>query len=562
MPFLRSLEGMELPPTPQEQSARKYSEKLLKSCEQIKVGPPAVYKLKKEPVKVVEYHKLAAFRVGIGSPGVGTDSLHKVLMIVGATGCGKSTIINALANYTLGVSFTDDYRYQLIRPSEEGGRGHTFSQTSWVTAYTFPRRLGSPVPYTLTIVDTPGYGDTRGIDRDRDITQQIKMFFNSKDIGVDHLNAVAFVVKARDQRLTPVQKYIFTTMLDIFGKNIEKCIMIITTHADWKEIAGMDALKTAKVPLNPKLMFTVNNVSLYAQNKLLGNDDDDWVGQHRKTWDRNAESYQTMYYTLADMDDISLWQTTENLKERDNLRVTLDSIGPRIQEGIVKENEVRALVSAVRKSKEEMDRNKDFKITTNVTAAKVKYVPLTSGQAFNCTKCETTCHYPCTAPVNRMCDVISFFNNQCTVCKGKCQAGSHKLEKSMYRIEYVQERQSFTEEQLEKRFKYWTAEKEMSKLEAALEGMKKEHRKILLANVALVRKAQRCLERIREISLNPNPATEEGYIDMMIEVEKRNQELGWEDRVKALYTLKKNVKLLSTVKSLKDCSDEEVLKKL
>ena len=376
------------------------------------------------------------------------------------------------------------------------------------------------------------------------------------------MNAVAFVIKAGDQRLTPAQKYIFTTILNIFGKDIENCIMIVATHADQKEIAAMDALKMAKVPLNQHLMFMVNNVALYAQNKQLGNDEDDWVEQHRKTWGRNAKVYQTMYCTLADMDDTSLWQTTENLKERDNLRVTLESIGPRIQEGITKANEIRDWAKAVSKSKEEMDKNKDFKITATVTVAKVKYVRLTSGQAFNCTKCETTCHYPCIALINRTCAVISFHKNKCTVCKGECQAGSHRREKSMYQIEYVQEKQSFTEEQLEKRFKYCSAEKEMSKSEAILEGMKKEHQNILLANVALVRKAQHYLERIRIISLNPNPATEEGYIDMMIKAEEQNQEPGWDDRVAALHTLKKNVKLLSTVKSLKNCSDEEVLKKL
>ena len=459
------------------------------------------------------------------------------------------------------MSFTDDYRYQLIRPSDELGQSQAFIQTSRVTAYTFPRRLGSPVPYSLTIVDTPGYGNTRGIDRDQDITQQIKRLFNSKDIGVDHLNAVAFVVKASDQQLTPAQKYIFTTILDIFGKDIQNCIMIVATHADKKEIDAKDALEMAKVPLNQHLMFAVNNVALHAQNKQLGNEEDDWVGLHRIMWGRNATSYQKMGCTLASMDDISLWQTTENLKERDDLRVILESIGPQIQEGIATENEIRTLVSAVRKSKEEMDRNKDFELTTTVTVAKVKYVPLTSGQAFNCTKCETTCHYPCTAPVNRMCDVISFFN-KCTVCEGACQAGSHRHEKSMYRKEYDQERQNFTEKQLEKQFKYCSAEKEMSKSEALLEAMKTVYQEILLANVALVRKAQRCLKRIREISLNPNPVTEEGYIDMMIEAEKQDHKLGWEDRVKALYTLKKNVQLLSTVKSLEDCSDEEVLEGL
>ena len=83
-----------------------------------------------------------------------------------------------------------------------------------------------------------------------------------------------------------------------------------------------------------------------------------------------------------------------------------------------------------------------------------------------------------------------------------------------------------------------------------------------MENVEFVRKAQRCLERIRKISLNPNPATEEEYIDMMIVAEKSIQDIGWEDRVEALEKLKKNVTILRTVKSLKDCSDVQVLEKL
>ena len=453
MPVFRSLDGME----------------------HIKVGPPAVYKLKAEAVKVVEYYKIAAFRVGTGNPDFGTDSPHKVLMVVGATRIGKSTIINALTNYTLGVSFTDDYRFQLITPSEEGGQSQAVSQTSWVTAYTFPQRFGPPAPYTLTIVDTPGYGDTRGIEQDQHITQQIKMFFNTKGIGVNHLNAVAFVVGGSDRRLTGAQKYIFTTMLDIFGKNIQKSIMIVATHAVEKEIAAKDALEMANVPTNQHLMFSVDNVALYAQNKQLGNEEDDYVQQLRSTWDRNAKVYQTMYSMLARMDDISLWQTTENLQERDNLRAALDSIGPQIQKGIAKANEIKYLVKTVRECKKEMDKNKDFKLTTTVTVAKVNFIPLASGQAFNCTNCATTCHYPCSAPVNRMCDVISFHKNKCTVCKGECQAGSHRLEKSMYQTEYVQEIQTITRKELKKRFDI--AEKDKSTSEAALEGMKMEYRK-------------------------------------------------------------------------------------
>jgi len=38
------------------------------------------------------------------------------------------------------------------------------SQTTEVIAYDFHYREGSNISYSLTIVDTPGFGDTGGID--------------------------------------------------------------------------------------------------------------------------------------------------------------------------------------------------------------------------------------------------------------------------------------------------------------------------------------------------------------------------------------------------------------
>ena len=82
-------------------------------------------------------------------------------MLVGATGAGKSTLINGMVNYILGVDWEDDFRFKLI--ADEGGTSQAHSQTKTITAYTIPHQQGSPFEHTLTIVDTPGFGDTKGL---------------------------------------------------------------------------------------------------------------------------------------------------------------------------------------------------------------------------------------------------------------------------------------------------------------------------------------------------------------------------------------------------------------
>ena len=43
---------------------------------------------------------------------------EKVVMLLGYTGVGKTTIINRMINYIFGVSYTDAFRFQLIKTSK------------------------------------------------------------------------------------------------------------------------------------------------------------------------------------------------------------------------------------------------------------------------------------------------------------------------------------------------------------------------------------------------------------------------------------------------------------
>ena len=119
-------------------------------------------------------------------------------MVVGAKVAGKTTLINGMVNYIFGVEWKDDFRYKLVI-EDEVSQAHT--QTKDIRAYTFFPMKGSAVPYTFTIIDTPDFGDTEGLERDRQITEQIKEFFSIPPDVIDHLDGIGFVTRASLARL-------------------------------------------------------------------------------------------------------------------------------------------------------------------------------------------------------------------------------------------------------------------------------------------------------------------------------------------------------------------------
>lgn len=44
---------------------------------------------------------------------------EKTIILVGATGSGKSTLVDAIVNYVMGVNFDDPFRFTLIQLEDE-----------------------------------------------------------------------------------------------------------------------------------------------------------------------------------------------------------------------------------------------------------------------------------------------------------------------------------------------------------------------------------------------------------------------------------------------------------
>ena len=96
-------------------------------------------------------------------------------MVLGPTGSGKTTLLNSYINYLMDKNYSDNFRYKIL--NEITNKYEVHSQTSEVTNYNI--RAKNNKLYQIT--DTPGFGDTSGIEKDEQIIiiSKILMKFES-----------------------------------------------------------------------------------------------------------------------------------------------------------------------------------------------------------------------------------------------------------------------------------------------------------------------------------------------------------------------------------------------
>ncbi|CAG0897640.1 unnamed protein product [Darwinula stevensoni] len=276
-------------------------------------------------------HRLAKYEIGEEGP---TYESGRVLMLIGATGTGKTTLINAMVNYVYGVKWEDNFRFKIIL-DEGGKKSQAHSQTRSISAYVLHKQEGFAIPYTLTVVDTPGFGDTAGIKADEDLRIQIKNFFSSGGtIGMDQLHGIGFVVQASLARLTPTQKYIFNSILAVFGKDVEKSIYVLTTFSDSEKAPVLAAIQEASIPYREHYKFS--NSAFFVNPS----DDSDSKILNTFFWDLGMKSFQNFLLSFVESDPVSLTMTKEVLEERERLEAALAAILPQIR--IAKGNSLTA----------------------------------------------------------------------------------------------------------------------------------------------------------------------------------------------------------------------------
>ena len=520
----------------------RLAESMLYTSEELKTGSPSIYKLcMREEMRRTEG---MIARQSIGKPcRIGRGETEKVFMVVGATGAGKTTLINGMVNYILGVQWKDEFRFQVITEETKATQAH--SQTQDITAYTFHPMKGSAVPYTFTIIDTPGFGGTEGLRRDKKITEQIKEFFSiPPPDGIDHLDGIGFVVQASQARLTSTQEYIFDSILSIFGNDVSKNIFMMITFADGQRPPVLAAINEAKIPSQGEKFCKFNNSALFAENEESEMSFDEMF------WKMGFHSFQHFFEEFPKAEPVSLRLTQEVLNEREQLQVLIEGLNVQITLGLNKLEEMRQEEIVLQQREKEIETNKDFTYTVDVTKPVYTNLEGTGQHTTTCGPCNATCHANCKIVDDarkRKCSAMDKSGN-CRICPRKCKWSEHR--NLPYLIKYVTTPEKRTAEHLKQ--KYHRAVKQKATCEQMMKSIEDSLQDVHAQVYTTIERAQQCLRRLDEIALKPNPLTQVEYLELLIESEKREAKPGWIQHIQYLEEAKRHAEILSKVKDKKE----------
>ena len=452
-------------------------------------------------------------------------------LVIGETGNGKTTLINSFLNVVMGITIDTDFRYVIV---EEDDNSQIHSKTKNVNIYNIKGKDGS----LFQIIDTPGYNDTQGMPQDKIISQKI---FEAFQTQLTSINAICFVVKSDAFRLSPTQKYIFHSILDLFGDDVKENFIAMLTFCDGGNSLVINTLKN-KESIYSKIIPHVKNPWYYKFNNSA------FFSLKRKEkftemfWDLGKESFINFISRLKELPKKSLSQSIEVGKERQKLEGLI----------IMLQQKLKLCLNNVEQCKLEYkiinDLNKDIKDSQNykvdIIVPKIEKEQLKPGiHTTACLQCNRTCHDNCNIKQDEYkynCWAMDKNSKKCRICPNKCNWSLHK--NIPYIIKYYSVKETITLEELKN--KYDDSKSKKLDREKILE---KINDKIFSLNAECLEtqeEIKRAINRIKEIALMKDMITDEEHINSLIESEKQEHTEGYKERIQYYNMLKEQKKLL------------------
>ena len=383
----------------------------------------------------------------------------KILLIIGQTGHGKTTFVNALVNIYMGISFNDKFRYLLVMNENND---QLQSITKEITFYKIRSKKELNFP-PLIIIDTPGFGDTSGDKEDKNHLNKFNDFFNSGEIN--YINCILYIFIGANPRFGEIDKKIINYLLNLFGKNVKNNFVVGATnfipeskrdipniikslsneeHFYYQNVLKDDKLTKEQI-IESYWYFT-------SDNKIISNNKIEGTEREKDKWNYTVKEIKNFIENkLKKLTKQSIEESKNVLNNRFQLDNEINSFTEKmdrliskmviLEYNISEQNKYRDLIIST-KNKIEKNKSEKEKIVQTLKEInnslpymkKIINKPIDSkNNNLICKKCQSNCHKNCncnfTIISKWFCRMISF-NGICKICKHNI--ADHIKEKKLF----------------------------------------------------------------------------------------------------------------------------------
>jgi len=362
--------------------------------------------------------------------------------VIGATGAGKSSLINLFYVWSKEWKPADfqTAKQVLIKTKYLDGDGEAErdvkkqdeSQTDYAKHYYFELKdKEKGVKYNLNFLDTPGIGDTRGVERDE---ENLNIIMDTVSKTPD-LNVILLVLNGSDPRISARLLYLMTKIQGMIPDVLSSNLVALLTNVDL--VPNLDLNKTMDIKIDKDKIF-------YYNNQLFQLSPEDF--KNHNTQRKLDHSFDASILTLSSLMEVmcscTVKPTSDFLKikeSRDELKKKLIECNDADVRIYKKKQELQDLANAIADGKMKIS---DLQTQLNQTVTEETFETVsTPYHNTTCLTCKSCCHEQC--GLQEINQEGSNLFQQCAAFYGKqdCKVCSHSFTSHVHlRTKYVKSR--------------------------------------------------------------------------------------------------------------------------
>ena len=385
--------------------------------------------------------------------GHGNDQLYKMLLI-GETGSGKTSFLNFICNaeriQAVGyVSASKDFRPFHDIKLENAEARKMESKTSGAKLYQM-----TICGLNVGVIDSPGFGDSRGLDQDKKNAREIVRALNEEE----YVNCICLIINGRTSRMSATLKYVMSEITSILPRVVlDNIIVVFTNSADPLDV-NFDVRALEEFfgqPITADRVFCIENPYCRfekAREKQHSLPEEMITEGLSKTFERAGEMLVKFHKSIAEFDAVHTHHFENLYRKKQEIEKKTVSLLTDYDNQKELEAKIKQVEEEVEAATRSMHLNKDYTATLTVTrwiqVQTDRHNTLCSARG-----CFSNCHAPCTLPKSLDKEVIKRCasmdaSDVCTVCHHPYKLHYHQ------EIEHKKESEEveFIDEETQRRF--------------------------------------------------------------------------------------------------------------